>query len=519
MINFELFENFHGVIWVQPDGPNTTAYPVLCADSDGPDSPQGDISIKFCRDGAGNHVPINISQNTKSQVSLDVVAWKAKTRSWLQKQLARRFPFPMYFHHGFEGGRLDTFGNYDAGESIELAYITSKGAANYAKGRADENESAEKVEQTFSVGGVPSEGYYKMASETLADPDSEDQPLRDIALWCEQHPDGPLGAILEHFDRGQIVADDAGPGADTFYTANKGVTWATAAQQPFGAAEDICSVVRFEIDKDTIRTLVLIGTAGAGGAEIAWSDDNGATAWNSVLISAVVNEYGMHSGALFALDARHIWACTTDCNIYFSDDGGLTWTDQAAPAPAANEDLYYIHFVDENHGWAVGGFPTTPTGYLAHTKDGGQTWAMADAEPQVESCNWVAVRDSMHVWVGMDDGTIWFSNDWGEVWTQRTGFNFTNTGDGQFLKGSGLFLFICGHKTVSGDLIPIVWRSVNGGMDWEEYDMDDILVAVTYYGLNAMQIIGPNELIAVGEDLTTAAVSAVWHLKPAGVTW
>lgn len=521
MINFEMFENFNGVIWVQPDGPNTAVYPLLCSDSDGPDEPQGDVSIKSCRQGDGSFLPVNISQNTKSQVAFDVVAWKYKSRSWLQKQLERRYPFPMYFHHTFEGGRVDTFLNFDAGKSLELAYISSKTSANYAKGRADENESAEKAEETFTIAAIPSIEYYKLDSSSDADPDSEVEPARDIAMYCERHPDGPLGAILETYDQGAIVFDRTGAAVmDGIYSADKGLTWTPWTVDPFGISLDVCSVIRVEIDKDTIRTICLRGTADGGPADIAWSDDDGGTAWNLVAVNNDNASYGVHSGALFALDAKHIWCGLSDGHLSFSDDGGLTWTEQATPTALANEDIYYVHFVDESYGWIVGGDPAGNTAYMAHTKDGGITWTAPAAEPAVECCIWVAVRDSMHVWVGMDGGEVWYSNDWGEAWEQRTGFNFTKCGDGQFVKGSGLHMFICGVKTVGADIIPVVWRSVNGGMDWEEYAMDAVLAgAIEYQGMNAMQLMGPNQLIAVGELLTAPATAAVWHLHPTGITW
>jgi len=274
-----------------------------------------------------------------------------------------------------------------------------------------------------------------------------------------------------------------------------------------------------QIDADTERLIAVNGTArpAAGVLGISYSDDGGAT-WSAIVdVGATAGEFGIHSGALFALDSRHIWLCTDQANVYFSSDAGLNWTAQSVPDPAASESLYYVHFVDEDYGWAVGGFRTTPTGHYIQTVDGGAHWNMAAAEPATELGIWVSVIDNYRVWVGLDDGTVFYSADWGATWTQRTlPVTPANTGDGRFIdEHCG---FIGGFRTVSGNYFPIVFRTFDGGYEWEYYQHGTSFSVIPTYGLNAIQVCSYNKVHAVGEQLT-GGHCIVWTLKPAGATW
>ena len=55
--------------------------------------------------------------------------------------------------------------------------------------------------------------------------------------------------------------------------------------------------------------------------------------------------------------------------MFYSDDGGGTWTPQFLPgsAPLTGNALEDVYFLDDNHGWAVGG-----QGLILHTATGGR---------------------------------------------------------------------------------------------------------------------------------------------------
>jgi len=510
----DYFDEFMGTVWIQPDGPNTPVYPLLCVDLDGIDEPQGDVTRRFCRQGDGQYKVVHSTQGTPSSVTFDVVAWKTNQRSYMQKQVERRCPAAYYLHHAY-CGRVDTFLNYDAGKLLPNGLITSKSSGTNARGRAEENDSPDMTEQTFSLSAdTPAPEYYGLLP-TIGDPASEDEPLRDIAKCSWKQCVGPCGELIDMCDVMNIAGDAAAAAvADGYITEDNATTFTAWAAQPFAADEDIASIVCVQVDRNTTRIIAARGTTDvANPMEIGYSDDEGAT-WTNVNVGSTNGEYAMHSGALFALDHRHIWLCTDQANVYFSDDGGLTWTDQNAPTPGANESLNYVHFIDENFGWAVGGFRTTPTGLFIQTTDGGEHWDLATAEPKVEMGNWVNVIDAYRVWVGLDDGTVYFSNDWGATWTQRTlPSTLVNTGDGTFI--SEYEGAIVGYKTGAGNGVPVCFRTFNGGHDWEEYNhTSEFTNAVAHYGLNAVLMCSINEIHIVGEDCD--GVSLVWTLKPAG---
>lgn len=515
----EFFDEFQGVVWVQPNGPNTTVYPLLCVDTDAIAEPQGDLTVRMVRRAGRYFETANAAQGTPGLVTFDVVTYKPRQRDWLQRQVDERCPMPVYFHHSL-CGRQDTFLNYDAGQVARSAFITNKAQSRTARGRAEPGATPEKTEQTYSfTAGPPAPNYWPLVEtvvEVAVTTATEDSPLRDIAFCTTPQCRGACGAAESLCDDGILGADSDGAShtAPGWVTANGGGAWTLWAARPFAATYDIASVVCFDIDRDTTRWIAARGTTiGGSPAQISYSDNGGATWSAAVSVGGTNGEYFTHSGALFALDHRHIWAVTNLANVYFSADGGLTWTDQSAPAPAANEVLNYVHFIDENYGWAVGGLLAT-SGYYIQTTDGGAHWSLATTEPVARAGVWVAVRDAYHIWCGTDNGAVYFSDNWGTTWTARTlPVTPTQTGDGAFWDDYAGF--IVGYRNVSSVPYPILFRTFNGGADWEYYQYATALSTTEYWGMNALAVCGYNEVHAVGEQLV-GGHSFVWILKPAG---
>ena len=520
MPNDNYFDNFNGVIWVQPGGPNTISYPLLCSDIDGIDEPQGDVTGRFCLQADGTWETVNRTQGTPGEVTGDVVSWREKTRAWLEKVRADRCPVGIYVHH-FHCGRADTFLNYENGQLLANSFVTNKSSSQNVRRRADQGENAEKNEQTFSLSAQPlSEEYWPLVG-TVTDAQDEDNPLRDITTCTTPQCLGPCGSKESECKYLQVAADSsASPAtANTYYSDDYAATWTTGATDPFLGGENIASIVCFSIDADTDRLVVALGSTRAGGPMVInYSDDGGATWAGEVTLGATNGEYALHSGALFALDERHIWCCTDQANVYFSSDSGASWTAQSVPDAGASEGLYYVHFADANYGWAVGGQVAT-SGHFIQTTDGGAHWALATAEPEAKEGIWVSVIDSNRVWAGTDQGiNVWYSNNWGTTWTERNLPSApTETGDGRFI--DEYCGFIGGFRTISAKYYPAMYRTFDGGYEWEVYTHGtSFSAAPTYYGINAIHVCGYNKVHAVGEQLT-GGHSIVWTLKPAGETW
>ena len=514
------FQNFAGTVWVQPDGPNTTPQPLLCADMDGIDESLGDITNRWCRDGAGNFVSSSRTQGTPSEVTGDVVAWRSTTRNWLDKMKSEKCPFPVYVTRT-SCGREDVFLNYEEGQLLPYAFVTSSASAQNVRRRGDDGEASELVEQTYSLSiQPPSVYYYKLDNSTTTNASSENEALRDITSCTVPLCEGNCAGTPERACMSLVaVADSAASPAtaNMHYSNDYAATWAVGTTDPFIGGIGIASIICVQIDNTTDRLIAAQGTTIAGAAMvIQYSDDSGAT-WNEVTVGATNGEFCSHSGALFALDPSHIWICTDQANIYFSSDAGVSWTDQAAPAPVGAEVLNYIRFIDFDRGWAVGG-NVAATGLYLETTDGGAHWNLATTEPAATAGIWVSIINGNTLWVGTNGGLVWYSNNWGTSWTQRLmPVTPTATGDGQFI--SPYAGYIGGYRTVSAELFPIIYRTMNGGESWEYYqNATSFSTSAEHFGLNAIHVCHENKVVAVGEQLT-GGNALVWTLKPDGETW
>lgn len=514
------FNEFTGGIFIQPNGPNTEPLWLACAAIDGVSQPQGDVSRSYCLDKNGNIRTAHVSQGTPSSVTLTVNVWKASVRNAIQKALRLGCPPSLYVKHQF-CAPYENILIYDQMQVFEYAYITGHDKSSVMRRRAEENDNPAMVDMSFDLSANPfAPEIYKLLTNTeeaYRNSTAEDEPLRDIvSCSIPRCATSNCGPEIEPCDVLNVVADAESLAiADGYRSAVNTTAFAVWAALPFIADEHIASVVCVMKDADVDRIIVARGSTDTlNEGEIAYSDDDGVS-WTLVEYGTTAGEFVNHSGGLFALDFRHIWLVTDLANVFFSSDGGQSWTDQGAPAPAADEGLWYVHFIDENLGWAVGGYRTTPTGHFIETTDGGEHWNLATTEPKIEMGTWVNVLDAQRVWVGLDDGTVYFTNNWGTTWTQRLlPSTLINTGDGTFYDDH--IGAVSGYKTGSGHGVPVVFRTFDGGYSWEEYDYPiEWNAAPTHFGINAIIFCHENELIAVGE-MVVAGASLIWHLKPQG---
>jgi photosystem II stability/assembly factor-like uncharacterized protein len=114
----------------------------------------------------------------------------------------------------------------------------------------------------------------------------------------------------------------------------------------------------------------------------------------------------------------------------------------------------------------------------------------------------------------MDDGTVWYTTNWGTTWTQRVlptaAVNLSDITFFDELNGA-----ISGYVLISASNYATVWRTIDGGYSWEVYTYGTAFdSAITHFGLNALIMCSENEIHAVGEDID--ALSIIWTLKPAG---
>jgi len=271
--------------------------------------------------------------------------------------------------------------------------------------------------------------------------------------------------------------------AQIYFTDDKGVSW-SPVNGPFAATEDVISAVCFAVSKDTNRWLTARGVEAAptNPAEVGYTDDSGAN-WDTIDVEAVGTRYASDSGALFAMDRRHIWFVTTEGYIFFSDDGGATWTTQTAGS-VTTEDLHEVHFADVENGMAVGG-----AGMVLKTGDGGVTWSSVEVITDAPIVNAVQMIDSNTALVGTADGKIYMTFDGGDSWTEK--YSLTS-GDVTALHAVNQFV-IWGVVNTDGPVGSVI-RTRNGGYTWET------VTTPTNTGLNSVHGLDANKAWAVGDD-------------------
>ncbi len=97
-------------------------------------------------------------------------------------------------------------------------------------------------------------------------------------------------------------------------------------------------------------------------------------------------------------------------HVLYSNDQGRSWTQVVVPASA---NLTAVHFVDDQHGWAVGHDEV-----ILRTEDGGLTWDRTHYNPE-------AKRPLLDVWFADAErglavgayGAVYSSADGGRTWT------------------------------------------------------------------------------------------------------
>lgn len=480
-----------GAVWVQPDGPNSEPLFLGCHDVADIVQPQGDITQRYCPSAVGPNQwnPGPRSKGPPGDVTTTLTTYVAVTRDYLQDVAC---PAAVHVHQS-KCGRVNVFNNYDSGSLLYDADIISKTKTNTSM-----RETAEATEQSFDLSAPPPLSEY-VKLQVTRQVTAETELLNDIAMMGTDQCWGFCGDTSTRCTDLVAVEGDPGGVSDILITTTGGNTW-TAVAGPFPANDDIISVVTFQTDRDTTRILVVNGSAGAGGAEVSYSDDSGTT-WTDVTVGAVVGARASNHGCLFAGDMHNIWLVDDSGDIWFCNDGGVTWTEQVT----ANANiLQYVHFADENVGITVG-----ITNTVLSTEDGGVHWTTETGPPAkaagaIQSC---ACLDRNRWWIGYRDADLYFTNDGGATWTERalpfpSGYVALNSINDMnwFNHYHGVLSVAWEDGTERGAL----YVTHNGGFTWEIYEVAD-----AYDGAGEpMAVIMCNERLVynVGNIETTAQI-------------
>jgi photosystem II stability/assembly factor-like uncharacterized protein len=477
-----------GAVWIQRTPGGVPEY-VGCLDLDDIASPQGDVTLSMCRDANGKYATVGRSSGVPGAPTTSITVWIYPEKSVLDDIIEAHCPVTLYALSR-NCGRADVFTNYVRGRILLNALLTNVTESNIVK-RIEAGEQAVKIDFTadFPVSRVRN---VTAARQSIA----ETAALNDVAFCDAVVCSGSCGPATDAGENGFAGASpqsgSPGPSSNTWFTADGGTTWGIGATDPFAAAEDIYSVACFDISATAKRRLVAREKNPAKAAQVAYSDNDGAT-WTTVTVGAVWNEGAADQGALFALDLYHVWFVTTTGRTYFSSDGGATWTLQGSFAATGGASMNVIRFSDPSNGYAVG-----DGGIIIATTDGGDTWALVTDPTAADDVTALHVFSKFRVIIGTDDGDIYQTWDGGDNFTLQTYPAMVATDTVQDIA----FVNDAVGYMISDTVAPVgrAYRTVDGGNDWQQ------IVVPTNAGLNALSVINENLAYAVGNAQGGTAV-------------
>lgn len=457
MTDSEILYAGMGSIWAQPNGPNTRPLYLGCHQLGDVEEPGGDLTRVFCPDPAamGRFKVVGSYQGEPGVPTFTIETPMGKTRDYLE-----RWPCPgNIIVNKASCGRRDLYTNYDRSSVYFRAVRTGRTESGLASRRpGDETESM----QSF--------------------PFSMEQKIDAFALTTARQTIAALGDLLAiHFPEVERCAGDCGPAKERgslgvvvgtiiagsvtssamiYFTGDGGATWNAPATDPFAAGEDVSAVTSIEIDRNTRRYIVARGTTDPGNpAEVAYSDDGGDT-WTPVELGATEDLYVVRAQGLFRLDAYNIWCVTTAGHIFYSEDGGVTWAEQEDGTLTA-EALHCVQFASVRVGYVAGA-----NNALLKTEDGGISWTelVGPAGKGAAAILAMAVVTKNRVFIGYDDGDLYYTEDGGETWLERQ-YGGSGVGEVTGLRFVNQMVGFLTHDTDAP--VGQVYRTRDGGYTWE----------------------------------------------------
>lgn len=198
------------------------------------------------------------------------------------------------------------------------------------------------------------------------------------------------------------------------------------------------------------QVAVAVGLDIAASVGLVVRTTNGGQSWsivNTNLVSSIFTDVTFVSESVGYL-------CGGNTRILKTTNGGATWTSQFSDN---NSDLFSIHFISENEGYAGGGF--NQIGRLLHTTNGGTTWTdVSLPAPFVIQAVFFTSQNTGYV-AGVG-GELRKTNDGGANWVEYQTGNSSNILDLYFFDNT--FGYLVGGTLTATSL----QRTVNGGVFW-----------------------------------------------------
>ena len=501
------------VAWIQPDGPGTTPRILTCFAADSITVPRGSYTRNMCWNSAtGKYETVGITQDPPDMPSVSLEGLSSLAASYMEKAVRKDCPVYVYVLTTKCPPR-GTFVGFDRGRALLAARVESEEASGVL---ARESHEVSTDSYDFVLEGV--EKFFKLAAYRKTTTAAEDG--RSIVFVGGPRCQGDCGPSIDDMEIGYVGLEaQAAATADMLYTIDGGATWATTSADPLAGLINglhISSVVGFPMGGNTYRLLAAQGVTSAGVApSIGYADVDiiatpATTAWTLVIpTGAPLADFFPFNGSLFALNEYNIWAGTDAGEIYFSSDGGASYTLQLA---AIGDMIRCIRFLDEDNGVYVGG-TTGASNVMGYTTDGGTNWNTVTITGigATVMINSIVMFSEQQWMVGDEGGAIWRTWDRGQTaftqMPQPSVTGLTAWGDiNKLSKVDECCIWAAAQATISAADKGVIMRTVNGGYDWETW------VTATGVATTGMQDVwgaSYNEALAVGDVETTTEIYEV----------
>lgn len=479
--NTTYFDSNMGNLFVQPEGPNTAIYPLGCHDLGDISESFGDITERRCPNPAspGKWDVVLSSVGVPDRGTTSVTTFLGKTKDWLERQ--GNESFTLYVQHA-HSGRKDLFLNYERGEVLKGCRFTSKTRSNMVT-----REGSEAAEQSFEMSFDSIDAYYPLTLSEETHP-VESEAFTTIA-FDETGEYGVAGC-----------ASAAAPAfANVYYTRDGGTTWKACAAPPHAAGLDIGSVAIIPLSATTFRIFAALGEGGAGHMLVGYSDNWGAS-WTLADVGGGNGNFARGPKGLWALDYAHIYVVGDDGDVFFSEDGGASYTE----IPTANaQALEGVYFHDTNVGIIYGAANT-----CLRTLNGGSSWTTISG-PAAQAAVIVTaglIFDQYRILLGYADGEVWYTDDAGETWAQvafslPAGFTAGHVADMHCVDDHCIAMAL-DWEDGDGKGYSTYYRTICGGTYWEAWNTAQYDGAS---GVNSVWIVEYDLIHGCGDLMTADA--------------
>lgn len=463
-----------------------------CFNLDSIPDPQGAVNAGVCTDGQGRLKNVYYTRGAPDLPSWSIENLLGSAVHYLELLKEKSCPFTFHALQRCEG-KAGIFSNWLRAESLYGVSFT-----NDMFGNLRQRDATDPITRSFDMTSLSArlDSWEIAASQKTT---TETLDANTLHSYVIENCGGVCGAQAEKCETIVVGCDASGAAtANVLISTDGGNTWAATAADPFaGISENITAIRMFQVGANTVRILCTRNTDAGNPGEISYSDDSGAT-WTEVAYGSVNGEYVVRHDGLFVLDENHLWITTDQGNVYFSSDGGLTWTIQSSAATADGAAMMYaIKFIDQNIGVATGAADA-----IIYTVDGGENWLAGTATGGGGELFTLHVFGRYRWIVGTDDGEIYQTWNGSTGWTEMTQFTGTGTGD---ITGIVFLNDLIGYAThIDSGTVGRILRTIDGGYSWIR--VNDTAFASA--GFNAVFACTNNHVFAVGDDDGSTAIIA-----------